>query len=339
MDVLTDVLNTIHLQSAVHFCTELTTPWGIGVPAQNDRAIFYVMTRGSCYLEVDGLKPPVSLAGGDLVMLSHGDAHILCDHLDSPIVPLEELVKACPKCEAHKSFHYGGGGSLTAMVAGHFIFENQMSKSFLSTLPPLVHIHGEQGQVVPWLDTTLKWMAAETNSKNPGAEIMASRLTDMLFIQILRAHIAEHAGECNGQVGWLRAMTDSHLGKAFELIHEQPNHPWTVADLASQVHMSRTAFSIRFTQLAGMPPLAYVTKWRMLKASDILRQGQASISEIATHVGYESEASFSKAFKREIGVAPGMYRRDGQNGVAEAHRQKNGAKYFLESEKAIEIIE
>ncbi len=315
MDVLTDVLNTVRLQSAVHFCTELTTPWGIRVPAQNGRAIFYVMTRGSCYLEIERHKPPVSLAGGDLVMLSHGDAHVLRDRLNSPIVPLARLVKACPKYDPHRAIHHGGGGSLTAIVAGHFNFENQMAKPFLSTLPPLIHIHGEHGQVVPWLDTTLKWMAAETNSKNPGAQIMASRLTDMLFIQILRAHIAEHINECNSKAGWLRAIADPQIGKAFELIHEQPNHPWTVAELASQVNMSRTAFSMRFTQLVGISPLAYVTKWRMLKAGDILRQGQATISEIATYVGYESEASFSKAFKREMGIAPGRYRKEGQNGV------------------------
>lgn len=321
MDVLTDVLKTARLQSAVHFCTELTAPWGIRVPAQNERAIFYVMTRGSCYLEVDGLKPPVSLAGGDLVMLSHGEAHVLRDRLDSPIVPLGELVKACPTCDAHRSFQYGGGGSLTALVAGHFIFENRMSQPFLSTLPPFIHIHGEQGQAVPWLDTTLKWMAAETNSRNPGAQIMASRLTDMLFIQILRTHIAEslgRVGACQGKAGWLRAITDPQIGKAFELIHEQPNQLWTVAALASRVNMSRTAFSMRFTQLAGVPPLAYVTKWRMLKARDILRQGKVTLSELATYVGYESEASFSKAFKREMGVAPGAYRKDGQNGAAGA---------------------
>ncbi len=314
MDVLTDVLNTVHLQSAVHFCTALTTPWGIRVPAQSDRAIFYVMTRGSCYLEVDRLKSPIALAGGDLVMLSHGDAHSLRDRLDSPIVPLADLVKECPKHNAHRSFQHGGGGSLTALVAGHFIFENQTSKPLLSALPRLIHIHGEYGQAVPWLDTTLKWMAAETNSKNPGAQIIASRLTDMLFIQILRADIAEHAGQCNSKPGWLRALADPNIGKAFELIHEQPNHPWTVAELATQVNMSRTAFSLRFAELAGVPPLTYVTQWRMLKAGDFLHQGAATISEIATAVGYESEASFSKAFKREMGVAPGTYR----NGVSDA---------------------
>jgi AraC-like DNA-binding protein len=325
MDVLTDVLNTMHLESHVQFCMELTAPWGIKAPAtkgsfgvRGDSALFFVLTRGSCYLEVEGLESPVSLVGGDLVMLPHGNAHILRDQLDSPVVPLAELAGACSnKHDAHQAFRYGGGGSLTSMVAGYFIFEHQVSKPFLSSLPPLIHIHGEHGQMVPWLETTLKWMAAETSSKNPGAEIMASRLTDMLFIQILRAHIAENTDredECQAKAGWLRAMADPYLGKAFELIHEQPNHPWTVAELASQVNMSRTAFSTRFTQVAGVPPLTYVTKWRMLKASDLLRRGEATITEVATRVGYESEVSFSKAFKREMGAAPGAYRRAGQNG-------------------------
>jgi len=318
MDVLTDVLNTMHAQSHVQFSMELTAPWGIKAPAVTDSALFFVVTRGSCYIEIDGLEAPISLVGGDLVMLPHGNAHTLRDHLDSTAVALEGLARGCPMHNAHRVFRYGGGGSLTSMVAGHFIFESQVSKPFLSALPPLILIHGEQGQMVPWLETTLKWMAAEANSKNPGAQIMVSRLTDMLFIQILRSHIAECSGresDCRVKAGWLRAMADPNIGKAFEVIHEQPNHPWTVADLAAQVNMSRTAFSTRFTNLAGVPPLAYVTKWRMLKAGDFLRRGEATIAEIALSVGYESEASFSKAFKREMGVAPGMYRREGQNGM------------------------
>jgi len=295
---------------------ELTAPWGIKTPAVADAALFFVVTRGSCYLEVDGLEKPVSLVGGDLVMLPHGNAHILRDHLENKVVPLEDLVEGCPMHNAHRVFRWGGGGSLTAMVAGHFIFDSQISKPFLAALPPLILIHGEHGQVVPWLETTLKWIAAETNSTNPGAQIMVARLADMLFIQILRAHIAENVErerECTAKAGWLRAMIDPNIGKAFELIHEQPDHPWTVAGLASQVNMSRTAFSTRFTQLAGMPPLAYITRWRMLKAGDFLRRGEATITEIAATVGYESEASFSKAFKREMGVAPGAYRRVRQN--------------------------
>jgi AraC-like DNA-binding protein len=318
MDVLSEVLNTIRLRSTVQFCTELTAPWGFRVPAQNDQAVFYVVARGSCYLEVEGRKA-LSLVGGDFVMLMHGNAHIMRDHPHSTAVPLERLAKKCHKHDACQAFQHGGGGSLTALVAGSFLFENPASKPFLVTLPPLIHIQGERGQVVPWLETTLKWMAAETTSSNPGAQIMASRLTDMLFIQILRAHMAEHAGkesDYKEKAGWLRALADANIGNALELIHEQPDHPWTVAELASRVNMSRTAFSLRFAQLSGMPPLSYVTKWRMLKAGDLLHQGTATIAEIAAAVGYESEASFSKAFKREMGVAPGTYRKEGQNGVA-----------------------
>ena len=319
MDVLTDVLDTMHVQSHVQFSMELTAPWGFKVPAKTDWALFFVVTRGSCYLEVEGVAAPVSLAGGDLVMLPHGNAYVLHDHPDSTIVPIEGLVQGCPKHNAHLVFRHGGGGSLTSMVAGHFVFERKVAKPFLSALPPVMLIHGEQGQMVPWLEATLKWIAVETNSKNHGAQIMVSRLTDILFIQILRAYISENAGregECNAKAGWLRALADPSIGKAFELIHEKPDYPWTVAELASQVNMSRTAFSTRFSHLAGVPPLTYVTKWRMLKASDILRQGLATITETATRVGYESEASFSKAFKREMGVAPGTYRREGPNGAA-----------------------
>ncbi|MGH7496639.1 MAG: AraC family transcriptional regulator [bacterium] len=326
MDVLSDVLNTVRLRSAIQFCTELTAPWGFSVPAaqgsggaQNDHATFYVVARGSCYLEIEGHKAPVSLVGGDFVMLVHGNAHILRDHPDSPAVPLERLAKKFHRHDACHAFHHGGGGSLTTLVAGSFTFENPASKPFLATLPALIHIQGERGQLVPWLETTLKWMAAETTSNNPGAHIMASRLTDILFIQILRAHIAEHAGSvggCEEKAGWLRALADANIGKALELVHEQPDHPWTVAELASRVNMSRTSFSLRFAQLSGMPPLSYVTKWRMLKAGDLLHQDAATISEIAAAVGYESEASFSKAFKREMGVAPGTYRKEERNGVA-----------------------
>ena len=159
---------------------------------------------------------------------------------------------------------------------------------------------------------------------------MASRLTDMLFIQILRAHIAEHADkeyDCKEKAGWLRGLADPNIGRAFELIHEQPGRPWTVAGLAAKVNMSRTAFSMRFAQLSGLPPLSYVTKWRMLKAGDLLHQGAATIAEIAATMGYESEASFSKAFKREMGVAPGTYRRAGQNGAAAGGLQAKGLEH------------
>ncbi len=314
MDVFTDVLNTMHLQSQVHYAMKLTAPWGIKAPAMYDSALFFAVMRGSCYLAAECIEMPVSLVGGDLVMLPQGNAHTLYDQPGSTLTPLEKLPGACPIATGERQdFQFGGGGSLTSMVVGRFIFDNQVSKPFLSGLPSIIHLQGERGQMAPWLETTLKWMASETSANNAGSPIMVSRLTDMLFIQILRAYLDEQVqenGRYNGSVGWLRAIADPVLGKAFELIHQKPEHPWTVAELAKHVNMSRTSFSTRFSGLAGVPPLTYLTKWRMLKASDILRQKKTTITEAAMNVGYESEAAFSKAFKRELGVSPGAYRRE-----------------------------
>jgi AraC-like DNA-binding protein len=171
--------------------------------------------------------------------------------------------------------------------------------------------------MVPWLDVTLKFIACEATSQLPGTEITVARLTDILFIQTVRAYIAALPGcegEQKGNRCWLRALVDELIGTALTLIHARPNHAWTVAELAAQVGMSRSAFSSRFTILVGVPPLTYVTRWRMHKAGDMMREGNVSMAEIARLVGYESEAAFSKAFKREAGVAPGRYRRQSSDG-------------------------
>jgi len=312
MDVLSDVLTTMRLQSAIHFCPELSAPWGIKVPAQSDRAVFYVVPRGSCYLEVDGLEAPVSLVGGDLVMLPHGAAHIMRDRLQTTAIPIEELMKEGCASKATRTLRHGGGGETSAIVSGYFKFENLAARLFLSALPSLIHIRVEDSHTVPWLDATLRFLASESTSEVPGAQIVVARLTDVLFIQILRAHIAQDVKqkeERKSKANLLRALADPQMGKALELVHEQPDHPWTVAELAEQVGMSRTGFAVRFTKVAGIAPLDYVRKWRMRKAGDLLRQGESNLDEIAGRVGYESGAAFSKAFKREMGVTPGLYRR------------------------------
>ncbi|HET6387128.1 MAG TPA: AraC family transcriptional regulator [Armatimonadota bacterium] len=313
MDVLSDVLTMVRLQSAIHFCPELSAPWGVEFPRQSDRAVFYVLSRGSCYLEVEGLESPEALAGGDVVMMPHGAPHTLRDRLQSPSIPFEKLSsEGCVRGTPH-AFHHGGGGVKTEIVSGYFQFANSAARQFMAPLPPLVHIPAEEGQSVPWLDATLKFLACESSSDAPGAPIIMARLTDVLFIQILRAYIAQvdKDGEtCRKKTGMLRALVDPQLGKALALVHQQPDHPWTVAELAQGVNMSRTAFAVRFSQIAGISPLDYVTKWRMEKAGDLLRQGEENLEEIAWRVGYESGAAFSKAFKREMGLPPGLYRKE-----------------------------
>jgi len=309
MDVLSDVLQTVHLRSAVYFHGELTAPWGIRVEKQENSgdAGFLLVTRGSCYLEHES---PLSLTAGDLVVFLRSNAVTLRDNPHSPVVRIEELVRPYPP-KNHVRVKYGGGGALTTVVGGAFQFENQPMNPLLLALPPLIHIRGENGEVVWWLGVTLKLIASETASDLPGAQVTLARLTDILFIQMVRAYVASlpSHSRANRNDGWLRALLDPGIGKALGLIHERPEYSWTVAELASRVAMSRSAFFSRFTSLVGIPPLKYVTQWRMHKASALLREGRMSLAQIAALVGYESEAAFNKAFRREIGVPPGTYRR------------------------------
>jgi AraC family transcriptional regulator, alkane utilization regulator len=212
MDVLSDVLTTVRLHSAIHFCPELSAPWGIQVSAQRDRAIFYVLSRGSCYLEVDGLAAPVPLVGGDVAMLPHGAAHIVRDQVHTPAIPLEALLQEGCASPAPRAFQHGGGGGKSAFVVGYFQFGQRAASQFLAPLPPLIHIRAEAGQSVPWLEATLKFLAAESTSEVPGAQLIMARLTDVLCVQILRAYIAQEATEgqtCDQQAGMLRALRGS----------------------------------------------------------------------------------------------------------------------------------
>lgn len=305
------------LQSAISFCPEMSAPWGIQVPAQEDRAPFWVVSRGSCYLEVDGRETPLPLVGGDLILLPHGTAHTLRDRLQTPAIPLDRLLREGLANEETNSLHYGGGGGKSALVSGYFKFNDCIASQLIAPLPALIHIRAEGGQSggqsVPWLESMLRFLAAESTSNAPGTEIIRARLTDVLFIQILRAFLAqidEDENSCEKKGSIIRALVDPQIGKALALIHQQTDYPWTVAGLAEQVNMSRTGFAVRFSKLAGIPPLDYLTKWRMEKAGALLLGGEESLDEIAHRVGYESGAAFSKAFKREIGILPGHYRKE-----------------------------
>ena len=301
-------LSTV-LRNAVVMCRPLITPdncW-----------------RKTTWPEFQPSLPP-GLVGGDVAMLPHGAAHILRDHLQTPAIPLEELLREGCAGKAPRAFHHGGGGVKSALVSGYFKFENRAANLFLAALPLLIHIRAEDGQSVPWLDATLKFLAAESTSEVPGAQIIMARLTDVLFIQTLRAYIAHDAKDdqtCTNAASMFRALIDPQIGKALEVIHHQPAHPWTVAALAERVSMSRTGFAVRFTTMAGVAPLEYVRKWRMQKALDFLRQGEEPLEAIAGRVGYESGAAFSKAFKREMGLPPGLYRKAQGSAVTQVLRR------------------
>lgn len=200
----------------------------------------------------------------------------------------------------------GGEGAETRLVCGSFRFERRDAHPLLELLPPLIHLRPAEAPAAEWLEATLRFLAWETREAKPGTETIVSRLTDVVFVQVLRAWI-EALPE--GRGGWLGALRDRQVGAALALVHRAPERDFTNASLAAAVGMSRSRFAARFSALVGEPPLAYVSRWRLETAAGLLRDGALSLGEVAERVGYDSEAAFSKAFRRRFGSPPGAYRR------------------------------
>jgi AraC-like DNA-binding protein len=262
-----------------------------------------VISRGSCWLEVAGTENPVPLAGGDFIFLPQGGAYNLRDAMNSRVTPIEQIREKCDGTP----LHFGGGGALTSAIWGCFEFEGGGSNPLIESLPPMIHLTAES-EPSQWLHSTLQFVTSEIASGQPGAETVANRLTDILFVHAIRAHISGCAARGCPSNGWLRALADPKIGQSLRLIHESPHKEWTVDSLASAVAMSRSAFAAQFSALVGESPLRYVTAWRMKKATHMLLRGEP-IGAIAQAIGYENDAAFGKAFKRHLGVAPGEYRR------------------------------
>lgn len=311
MDVLTDVLETVRVVAACYGRLEATAPWGIRVRAGED-AKFHVVLEGRARLLVDGSDEPIELSAGDIVALPHGHAHSLIDDPGAGDPQLLEELLVCRAKGDGSVMKVGGGGEQATVVSGRFRFEDRRNNPLLSVLPPVITLKGEAGKSVRWLEPTLKFIACEAASGRPGSQTVIARLADVLFIQIVRGHLASLPA--NGS-GWLGALADAQIGAALGYIHQNPELDWTVQSLASKVAMSRSAFASRFMRLVGEPPLSYVTRWRMQKAAGMLREGKQTLAEVAAQVGYDSEAAFSKAFKRAVGSAPGAYRRSLRGGL------------------------
>ena len=203
--------------------------------------------------------------------------------------------------------HAGRGrGAETQLVCGSFRFERRDAHPLVELLPPLIHLRPAETPAAEWLEATLRFLAWETREAKPGTETIVSRLTDVIFVLVLRAWI-ESVPE--GRGGWMGALRERHVGAALAHIHRSPERDWTNASLAEAVGMSRSRFAARFTALVGEPPLTYLSRWRLETAAGLLQDGTLGLGEIASRVGYESEAAFSKAFRRRFGAPPGAYRR------------------------------
>ncbi|HEX5752230.1 MAG TPA: AraC family transcriptional regulator [Archangium sp.] len=303
-DVLAEVLDSMRLTTLVYGRLELHAPWGIQFPELAGAHII-VVARGSARLEVEGVEGALSLSAGDLALLPHGGGHTLRDAEGSPVHVLGK-----GSCErGHDGpgvFRLGGDGARTVLVVGSFRLGAASRTPLFEGLPRAIHITADHAEASPSLPALVQLLITESASSSPGATVVMSRLADILLVQALRTHIA--AGACRER--GLCALGDPQIRKALSLIHERHAEPWTVESLATAVALSRSSFAARFSELVGEPPLEYLARWRMTKAAQMLREGEQPLLQVAEAIGYQSEASFNRAFKRWGGVAPGAYRRE-----------------------------
>jgi AraC-like DNA-binding protein len=311
MDILAEVLDQVRLGGTLLFHFELGRPWSLGL-AQRPYALFHYLSRGSATLALEQGEE-LRMTEGDFVVLTRGEPHVL--YSDSPTKPL--LIVDLHRPPAHLGVvrHGGGAQPLSTMICGNFTVARPSRGSVLELLPPVLLLKpAEDGG---WLEAILQRMVSESALERPGQGVALSRLTEVLFVEVLRSWIKSLGP---GEGGWLGAMADPHIGPALQLIHEQPDRPWTLEDLGRRVGLGRSAFSARFTKLVGQSMYRYLIARRMAEAAFLLETTDEGIARIATRVGYETAAAFSKLFHRHHGLSPGRYRATRGSDGGRSHR-------------------
>jgi AraC-like DNA-binding protein len=294
-DPLGEALHHLRMSGAFYCHSELTEPWGLTLPELPGHMWLHAVAEG--VLQLGDRR----LMRGDVALVTHGDGHVLRSERGAEAPDILSLERE-QVSELYETLRHGGGGARTRLLCGAIRFEHPAARNLIGALPAVIQLDAAP------LQPTLSMLAAETRDPQPGGEAIITRLADVLVIQAIRGWIAADPA---AQTGWLGALRDPHLGRALALIHRDPAREWTVAALAAELAMSRSAFAARFSELVGVPAMHYVTDWRMQLARNRLRDG-ASVAEVAAELGYRSEAAFSRAFKRVMGMPPGAARRDGE---------------------------
>lgn len=302
-DPLARVLHGVRVSGTFYCHSELTAPWGLTMPAMPGCLWFHCVTEGRAELDLRGA--PHSLERGTFALVPHGRGHAI---RSGPRVAAPNVLDLphLEETERYAMLKHGGGGARTTLLCGVVRLDATVGAALESVLPPMLRVDGRETSTAGWFDTLLSMMAAESRRLRPGGEAIVTRLADVLVVQCLRSWLD---ADPNARKGWLGALRMPRVGSALAAMWKEPSRPWTVAGLAKVAAMSRSAFAAHFEEVVGEPPMRYLGRVRMQLAADALATHQASVGEVADRTGYQSEAAFSRAFKRFTGTSPGAVRR------------------------------
>lgn len=313
-DVLSDVVRILKVSRAYYGRFETERPWAVQVGAREVLSVYAVLA-GECVLETP-VSDPLLLHGGDVAALMTPTPHVLRSPRGGDRIYPETALDGNTRCQTASwppppaAVEPGG----VRLVSGRIEYDDARGDYWTKMIPSVLVVR-EQTQTLPWLESTLEFIVDELDGNRPGGQSLAARLTELLLVQIMSAQLDSLDASAPG---WLTSLGDPQIGRALTLLHSQPEKPWTVAALARQLGMSRSSFASHFVERVGEPPVHYLTRLRMEKAATLLRAGRAATAEVAERVGYVSDASFCKAFKRAFGQSPGAYRRAARGASARA---------------------
>jgi AraC-like DNA-binding protein len=317
MDAFSEILSGVKLNGALFFNADFSAPWGFAAPASKALApslapgaphlvIYHLVIEGRAVARL-GDGEWLSLGPGDVVIFPHGDPHLVtsgeewCEPQQTSAIIRKLMTRDLTALRA------GGGGTTTRFVCGFMSCDPHISRPILDGLPRIFKVNVRADRSGQWLESSIMHLVEEAGSGRVGSEVMLAKLSEALFVDTLRRYVMSLPER---EIGWLAGTRDSIVGKCLGLMHSRVDHPWTIAKLANEVGTSRSALSERFTSYLAEPPMTYLTRWRLQLASRSLTRTPRGVAEIASEVGYESEAAFNRAFKRQFGIPPARYRRE-----------------------------
>ena len=296
-DVLSDVLSSLHLRSAVYFKEKFCSPWGMDV-AEGKFAQFHIVSRGQCILYTDSIRTPTTLYQGDIILFPTGEAHQIKDLEEASCRPggeiFQDIKDGIPP--------FSGENVTTSLICGHYELDLELSHPLFKELPSCVIIRGDTYKRSELIGNMIEMISMEIEEKKEGYELLTLKLAEVLLITLVRHYFQKEETEVN-------FVKDTLIYQSIGLMHADLSVNWKIEQLAREVGISRTLFIERFKKAVGLPPNKYIHEWKMAKAKQLLRVTDQPLSEVGASIGYHSEASFNRAFKQEFQLTPGKFRK------------------------------